>query len=297
MTVVLETSLAGGNLIHRGKVRDSYDMGDNLLILATDRLSAFDVVMANGIPDKGRILTQMSNFWFQELSSVCPNHLVETEDNVIKGRVPFWTPDLEGRAVLVKKAKPLTIECVARGYISGSLYKEYVKTGANVHGLDLPDGLKDGSQLESVIFTPATKAVEGHDENISFAQAVDRVGSEVAELAKKWTLELYSRAAKHAATAGLILADTKFEFGLTEDGLILIDELLTPDSSRYWLAEKWCPGGPQPSFDKQFVRDYLERINWDKQPPGPQLPEDVISKTRDKYLECYRRITGHPLFS
>lgn len=239
----------------------------------------------------------MSNFWFQKLKNVCPNHLVDTSDDVIKSKLQNWSPELMGRSVIVQKAMPLTIECVARGYIMGSLYKEYKKHGRSIHDLDLPDGLKEGDRLQEIIFTPATKATTGHDENISFNESRNRVGGEIAELAKKWTLELYRKAAEHAATAGLILADTKFEFGLTDDGLILIDEALTPDSSRYWQADKWQPGGPQPSFDKQFVRDYLEEIGWNKQPPGPELPEDVISKTRAKYLECYKRITGHDLLS
>jgi len=289
---MLQSTLPGLPMIHRGKVRDTYDLGDSLLIVASDRISAFDVVMANGIPDKGRILTQMSNFWFDHLAAVCPHHLILTSDENIAARVPGWDNLLSGRSVVVKRAKPLTIECVARGYIMGSLYKEYKRDGGGIHELDLPDALAEGAALSAPIFTPATKAQEGHDENISFRRAVDMVGREVAEQAKIWTLELFKRASNHAAKAGLILADTKFEFGLTDDGLILIDEALTPDSSRYWGASQWNPGGPQPSFDKQFVRDYLETLDWNKRPPGPALPDDVVVKTREKYLECFRRVTG-----
>lgn len=292
MPVLLQSTVSSLPLLHRGKVRDTYDLGDSLLIVASDRISAFDVVMANGIPDKGRILTQMSNFWFDKLAATCANHLIETDDAKIASRVPEWGSSLEGRSVIVRKARPLTIECVARGYIMGSLFKEYRSEGGQIHGLELPDGLREGDKLEEPIFTPATKAQEGHDQNISFQQACNMVGLEVAEQARAWTMELYALAATHAATAGLILADTKFEFGLTEDGLIWIDEALTPDSSRYWEAEKWSPGGPQPSYDKQFVRDYLETLDWDKRPPGPLLPEEVVTKTREKYVECYERVTG-----
>jgi len=293
--VLLTSSVGSLPLVHRGKVRDTYDLGDSFLIVASDRLSAFDVVMQNGIPDKGRILTQMSDFWFEKLSDVCPHHLLVTEDQAIAERVPGWDPSLSGRSVVVKKARPLTIECVARGYLMGSLYKEYVREGGRVHGLHLPDGLLEGSRLPEPIFTPATKAQEGHDENISFEEAAAREEPGVAEQAREWTMELYRRAADHAESVGLILADTKFEFGMTENGLIWIDEALTPDSSRYWEASLWSPGGPQPSFDKQFVRDYLETIAWDKRPPGPRLPDDVVSKTRDKYVEAYRRVTGRSL--
>lgn len=295
MSIVLESSLKSLPLIHRGKVRDTYNLGDSLLIVASDRISAFDVVMENGIPDKGRILTQMSNFWFERLKSVCPHHLIETDDEKIRGRVPGWDASLAGRSVVVKRARPLTIECVARGYLMGSLYKEYVREGGRVHDLDLPPGLGEGSPLEQPIFTPATKAQEGHDENISFAVAEDMVGTEVATKVREWTLTLYSEAAMHAATKGLILADTKFEFGLTDEGVIWIDEALTPDSSRYWEAATWAPGGSPPSFDKQFVRDYLETLNWDKKPPGPGLPAEIVEKTRAKYIECFSRVTGQNL--
>ena len=295
MSVMLQSQVSRLPLIHQGKVRDTYDLGDSLLIVASDRISAFDVVMANGIPDKGRILTQMSNFWFDKLKKVCPHHLLLTDDDEIKGVVDGWDESLAGRSVVVKRAVPLTIECVARGYLMGSLYKEYVREGGRVHGLDLPAGLAEGSILEQPIFTPATKAQEGHDENISFKVAADMVGTEVAETVKAWTLTLYGEAVRHASTKGLILADTKFEFGVTASGVVWIDEALTPDSSRYWEASTWAPGGSPPSFDKQFVRDYLETLSWDKKPPGPTLPADIVSKTRDKYVECYSRVTGQAL--
>jgi len=295
MPVLLETSIAGLAAPRRGKVREVYELGNELLIVSSDRISAFDVVMANGIPDKGRVLNQMSAFWFQRLEHVCPNHVLSIDDSVIAEALGRREPELAGRATLARKANPLTIECVARGYLAGSLYKEYRTGGGNVHGLDLPDGLLDGSKLQEPIFTPATKAEEGHDENISFAEAANRVGREVAEQARDWTMQLYAEASRHASTVGLILADTKFEFGLTDDGLIWIDEALSPDSSRYWEASGYQPGGAQPSFDKQYVRDYLETLDWNKQPPGPTLPEDVVMNTRAKYLEAFERITGQPL--
>lgn len=275
-----------------GKVREVYDLGQELLIVASDRISAFDVVMENGIPDKGRILNRMSAFWFEKLGEVCPHHMISVDDAVIAKRLGFSDETLQGRCMLAQKAEPLTIECVARGYITGSLFKEYLASGGDIHGLDLPEGLVDSSRLPEPIFTPATKAQSGHDENISFKEAADRVGSEIAEKVRGWTLELYSRAAEYALTRGLILADTKFEFGMTEEGLIWIDEALTPDSSRFWDVATYAPGGPQPSYDKQFVRDYLESIGWDKRPPGPRLPDDVVQKTRAKYMEAYERLTG-----
>jgi phosphoribosylaminoimidazole-succinocarboxamide synthase len=295
MAELLSTSIAGLPEPRRGKVREVYDLGDELLIVASDRISAFDVIMANGVPDKGRILTQMSNFWFKLLSDVCPNHVVATEDAEIAERVPGNHPELGGRSVIARKAKPLPIECIARGYISGSLFKEYRKVGGSVHDLNLPDGLIDSDKLPEPIFTPATKAQSGHDENISYKQAVDVVGREIAEKARDWTLAIYKRAMEHAATKGIILADTKFEFGETKDGLILIDEALTPDSSRFWEASLYKPGGAQPSYDKQYLRDFLETLDWNKQPPGPVLPEEVVRKTREKYLEAYRLITGKEL--
>ena len=295
MQAVMETRLPGLGEPRRGKVREVYPLGEELLIVATDRLSAFDVVMANGVPGKGVVLNRLSAFWFDRLKGTCPNHVVSSLDADVAARLGADLPELHGRCTIARKAQPLTIECVARGFIAGSLYKDYKAYGGRVHGLDLPDGLLDGSKLPNPIFTPATKAQEGHDENITFAQAADRVGREVAEQVRGWTLKLYRQAAAHAATCGLILADTKFEFGTTDDGLIWIDEALTPDSSRFWEASLWRPGGPQPSFDKQYVRDYLESVGWDKKPPGPALPEDVIEGTQARYLEAYRRLTGQEL--
>lgn len=275
----------------RGKVRDVYSMGDRVLIVATDRLSAFDVVMKQGIPGKGRILTQLSAFWFDHLADVCPNHILSTADSDIEAIVGPDHPELRGRVTLAKKARTIPVECVARGYISGSLFKEYRAQGSNVHGLALPEGLVDSDKLSEPIFTPAVKATEGHDENTSFAAVVDQLGSETANLLRDWTLELYSRASQHAASKGLILADTKFEFGETDDGIILIDEALTPDSSRFWDASGYQPGRSQPSYDKQFVRDYLETTNWDKTPPPPDLPDDVVAKTLAKYVEAFVKLT------
>ncbi|MCX7800362.1 MAG: phosphoribosylaminoimidazolesuccinocarboxamide synthase [Fimbriimonadales bacterium] len=294
MDALLSTSLPGLPPPRRGKVREVYDLGRALLIVATDRLSAFDVVMANGVPGKGKILTQMSNFWFELLGDVCPHHVLVTENASIQKSLPQPAPELNGRSVVVRKAKPLPIECIARGYISGSLYKDYVRFGRELHGLVLPEGLRESDRLPEPVFTPSTKAASGHDESISFQKAVDLVGREIAEKVRDWTLELYRRAREHAMECGLILADTKFEFGETEDGLLWIDEALTPDSSRFWEASQYRPGGPQPSYDKQFVRDYLEEIGWDKQPPGPALPESVIARTREKYVQAFERITGRP---
>jgi phosphoribosylaminoimidazole-succinocarboxamide synthase len=295
MAELLSTSIPELPSPRRGKVREVYDLGDQLLIVASDRISAFDVVMSNGVPDKGRVLTQLSNFWFDLLGDVCPNHIAATSDDEIAARVPGDHPELCGRSVLARKAKPLPIECIARGYISGSLFKEYKKLGGTVHELTLPAGLVESDKLPEPIFTPATKAQTGHDENISFRQAADIVGVETAEKVRDWTLAIFDRAMHHAASKGIILADTKFEFGETEDGLIWIDEALTPDSSRFWDAASYKPGGPQPSYDKQYLRDYLETLDWDKRPPGPVLPEEVVQKTRAKYLDAYRLLTGAEL--
>ncbi len=297
MGELLHSSISGFPPPRKGKVREVYDLGDEILMIATDRISAFDVVMANGIPDKGRVLTQMSVFWFNQLSDICANHMISTADAEIDARCNGCKPELYGRTMIARKAAPLPVECVARGYISGSLFKEYRASGGGVHGLNLPDGLVDSSELPEPIFTPATKAQEGHDENISFSAVVDLLGQETAEFIRDKTLEIYRTAREYAATKGLILADTKFEFGETPDGIILIDEVLTPDSSRYWDASLFEPGHAQPSYDKQFVRDYLETIEWNKQPPGPRLPDEVVSQTRAKYLECYRLITGNELFA
>ncbi len=292
MPELLHSAVFGLPAPRVGKVRDMYDLGDAMLMVATDRISAFDAVMANGIPDKGAILTQMSSFWFAKLGDICPNHVITTDFDAIQARCEKPQPELRGRSMLCKKAKTIPVECVARGYICGSLFKEYRQQGSSVHGLGLPEGLVDSDRLAEPIFTPATKADEGHDENISFAEVVNRLGRETAELLRDWTLKLYSEAAKHAASKGIILADTKFEFGETEGGIILIDEVLTPDSSRYWDASLYSPGKSQASFDKQFVRDYLETSGWDKNPPGPMLPPEIVEKTREKYIDAYRRIVG-----
>jgi phosphoribosylaminoimidazole-succinocarboxamide synthase len=278
-------------------VREIYDLGSELLIVTTDRISAFDVIMANGIPDKGRVLNQMSAFWFHYLADVTDSHVVSTDDKVIAQAIGKTLPELAGRSTLAKKAKPLPIECVARGYIAGSLFKEYRSLGGKVHGLDLPEGLTESAKLPMPIFTPATKAEEGHDQNLSWEQTVSLVGREIAEQASRLTLALYKKAADRALSKGIILADTKFEFGLTDSGLLWIDEALTPDSSRFWDLSQYEPGRSQPSYDKQFVRDYLESITWNKQPPGPTLPEDVVEKTRDKYLQAYSLITGKRLYA
>lgn len=290
--VIRETHFQGIQPIARGKVRDIYDLGDRLLIVATDRLSAFDVVMPTPIPDKGRVLTQLSLFWFNQLRHVIPNHVLSATEFP----APFdkFAADLEGRSMVVKKTKPLPIECVARGYLSGSGWKEYKTTG-KVCGIALPAGLVESDKLPEPIFTPAIKASSGHDENIPFEKATEMVGAELAEKVRKVTLELYRKAAEYAAPRGILLADTKFEFGKLNGELIWIDEALTPDSSRFWPAAGYKPGGPQPSFDKQFVRDYLERIQWPKTPPGPVLPDDVVTATRAKYREAYRILVGHEL--
>ena len=276
----------------RGKVRDIYDVGDHLLIVATDRLSAFDVVMPTAIPDKGRVLTQLSAFWFQLLKNVIPNHVV----SLTNFPAPFdqFKDDLSGRSMVVLKTNPLPIECVARGYLSGSGWKEYKTTG-KVCGIQLPAGLRESEKLPDVLFTPATKAATGHDENIPFFRAAEIIGSDLAAKVRDTTLEIYRQAAAYAEPRGILLADTKFEFGLLNGELIWIDEALTPDSSRFWPAAEYRPGGPQPSFDKQFVRDYLERIRWPKTPPGPDLPPDVVAATRAKYREAYRILVGREL--
>lgn len=292
MAELLQTSIPGLPEPRKGKVREVYDLGEELLIVATDRISAFDAVMQNGIPEKGSILTQMSRFWFKELSDLGPDHVITFDEAEIQAKLPQPQPELAGRAMIARKAVPLTIECVVRGYLTGSLYKEYVAEGGRVHGLDLPSGLRDGDRLPEPIFTPATKAETGHDENISFEQAVSMVGHETAEHVRDRTLALYVRAEAYARARGIILADTKVEFGRTDDGIILIDEVLTPDSSRFWDAALWSPGGAQSSFDKQFVRDYLETSDWNKTPPGPRLPEDIVTKTRARYVEAYERLTG-----
>jgi phosphoribosylaminoimidazole-succinocarboxamide synthase len=298
MRVVRETNFGGIAPAARGKVRDIYDLGDQLLIVASDRLSAFDVVLPTGIPDKGRVLTQLSLFWFDLLRDVIPNHVVSATEFP----TPFdaYKDELDGRSMVVRKTQPLPIECVVRGYVSGSGWKDYRVSG-KICGIDLPNGLVESDRLPEPIFTPATKAVTGHDENISFDQAATLIGRDLAERVRDVSLAIYKRAAEYAEPRSIILADTKFEFGLLEnpsgDELIWIDEALTPDSSRFWPAAHYEPGGPQPSFDKQFVRDYLERIQWSKTPPGPELPPEIVALTSEKYREAYRILTGRELDS
>jgi phosphoribosylaminoimidazole-succinocarboxamide synthase len=292
MRVVRETKFTGLSPAARGKVRDIYDVGDKLLIVATDRLSAFDVILPTPIPDKGRVLTQLSLFWFHLLLDVIPNHVLSATEFP----VPFdaHREELAGRSMLVRKTVPLPIECVVRGYVSGSGWKDYQRTG-EICGITLPTGMRQSDRLPEPIFTPATKAATGHDENISFQRAASLIGTERARQVRDVSLEIYGRAARYAEPRGILLADTKFEFGSLNDELIWIDEALTPDSSRFWPAAQYKPGGPQPSFDKQFVRDYLESIHWRKTPPGPELPPEVVDATRGKYREAYRILTGREL--
>ena len=295
MTALLQTNLGATPLLGRGKVRDLYAVGDALLLVATDRISAFDHVLGTGIPGKGKILTQISLFWFDLLSSLVPNHLITADVAQFPAALQPYASQLEGRSMLVKRASMFPVECVARGYLAGSGWKEY-KASGTVCGIPLPPGLLDGSRLPEPVFTPATKSQDGaHDENISFDETEKILGAEAARELRRLTLTIYTRAAQHAESCGLILADTKFEFGATADGIVLADEVLTPDSSRFWEASTWKPGGAQPSFDKQFVRDYLESIRWNKQAPAPSLPDDVVQRTLAKYLEAFRRLTGRDL--
>lgn len=290
--VISQTNFPELKLRGRGKVRDIYEIGDRLLIVATDRLSAFDVVLPTPIPDKGRVLTQLSVFWFEKLADVVPHHVITASD--FTGELAPYAESLRGRAMLVRKTEPAPIECVVRGYITGSGWKDYQKTG-KICGIPLPAGLRESDRLPEPIFTPSTKATVGHDENISFEDAIKLVGRKLAEQLRDTSLEIYKRAVEHASARGIIIADTKFEFGLRGDQLIWIDEALTPDSSRFWPANQYQPGRSQPSFDKQYVRDYLEKIGWNKQPPAPALPPDVVQATTAKYREAYERITGHAL--
>lgn len=293
--VLLDTKLDGLTLVRRGKVRDVYAVGDQLVMIATDRISAFDYVLGSGIPDKGRILNQLSAFWFGRTSHIVTNHLISTNVDDYPAETRAYRSQLEGRSSLVRRTNPLPVECVARGYISGSGWKDYLATG-EVCGIPLPAAMRESDRLPEVMFTPATKAESGHDENISEAQAANVVGTELLARLKALTLDLYAYGVAHAESKGIILADTKFEFGLTDEGeLILIDEMMTPDSSRYWPKDTYAPGGPQLSFDKQYVRNYLESIKWNKQPPVPSLPDDVVQNTRAKYLDAYRRLTGADL--
>src|SRR5437867_1082325 len=291
---LLKTDLAGMKLHARGKVRDIYDLGEHFLIVATDRLSAFDVVLPTPIPNKGKVLTQMSAFWFDHFAEFVPNHMVSTNIEEYPRPLHRFRDQLEGRSMLVKKAKVFPVECVARGFLAGSGLKDYNQTG-RVCGISLPPGLRDSDRLPEPIFTPATKAETGHDENISEAAAAKVIGRENIRTLKELTLAIYSRAVEFALERGIIICDTKFEFGVIDGRISIVDEMLTPDSSRFWPAHQYSPGKPQPSFDKQFVRDYLERIGWNKQPPAPELPDDIVQATSSKYIEALRILTGREL--
>jgi phosphoribosylaminoimidazole-succinocarboxamide synthase len=291
---LLQLDLPGVRKLKSGKVREIFDLDDRLLFVATDRISAFDCIMPNGIPRKGEVLTQISYFWFAQTESFQPNHLLSRGDGPLPANLQPYAAQLARRSMFVKKAKPLAIECVVRGYLAGSGWKEY-REHQTVCGIKLPPGLMESSELPAPIFTPATKAETGHDENISFAQAAQIVGQEIAEQARSASVKLYRFARDYARRRGIIIADTKFELGLLDGKLILIDEVLTPDSSRFWPADQYQPGKAQPSFDKQFVRDYLETLDWNKTPPAPALPAEVVARTQAKYLEAYERLTGTKL--
>jgi len=291
--LILETNFPGLKLLGRGKVRDIYELDNGLLlIVATDRLSAFDVVLPTPIPDKGRVLTQLSVFWFDYLEDVTKNHLIASK--YFPPELAPYADELRGRAMLVRKTEPILVECVVRGYLSGSGWKEYQKSGS-VCGIRLPPDLRESDRLPEPIFTPSTKAATGHDENISFDEVVSQIGLSLAQRLRETSLTLYRRAAEHASARGILIADTKFEFGTLGKELVWIDEALTPDSSRFWPADGYEPGHAQPSFDKQYVRDYLEHVAWNKQPPAPELPPNVVAGTQEKYREAYQRLTGHAL--
>jgi phosphoribosylaminoimidazole-succinocarboxamide synthase len=289
--IILHTELPGVERYGSGKVRDVYSVDGKLLIVATDRISAFDYILATGIPDKGKVLTQLSIFWFDFLRDLVPNHFLTASVDEYPAPLANYRDQIEGRSMLVTRARMIEIECVARGYLSGSGWKEY-QTHGTVCGLALPRGLKESDRLPEPVFTPSTKAQSGHDENVPFSAVVDVVGEDLARRLRDLTLGLYSKAAAYAQTRGIIIADTKFEFGFAGDQLILGDEVLTPDSSRFWPADTYRPGGPQLSYDKQFVRDYLESIHWNKQPPAPALPDEVAARTSEKYRQAYRELTG-----
>ena len=291
---LLQLDLPGFNKVKSGKVREVFDLGDSFLFVASDRISAFDCIMPNGIPRKGEVLTQISHFWFDRTESLVPNHRLARADDPLPAALQPFAAQVARRSMIVKKATPLTIECVVRGYLAGSGWKEY-KAGQTVCGIKLPAGLKESSELPEPIFTPATKAETGHDENISFDVAAKMVGAEIAERARDLSLKIYSSAREYARQRGIIIADTKFEFGLLDGRLILIDEVLTPDSSRFWPADLYAPGKGQPSYDKQFVRDYLETLDWNKTPPAPALPADIVARTQAKYFEAFERLTGRKL--
>jgi phosphoribosylaminoimidazole-succinocarboxamide synthase len=291
---LLETHLPGFTLWRRGKVRDVYDLDDRLLIVTTDRLSAFDVVLPTGIPGKGAVLTQLSLFWFRRLADLVPNHVITAEVDEYGPELAPYRAQLEGRSMIVTKTEPLPVECVVRGYLTGSGWKDYRRAGA-VCGIPLPPGLEESARLVPPLFTPSTKAEVGHDENISFAEVERLLGHERAAQVRDTSLTIYERARAHAESCGILLADTKFEFGVRDGRLLWIDEALTPDSSRFWPRDGYQPGRGQPSFDKQYVRDYLETLDWNKQPPGPPLPAEVVRRTSEKYLEAHARLTGETL--
>jgi phosphoribosylaminoimidazole-succinocarboxamide synthase len=291
---VLQLDLPGVKKLKSGKVREIFDLGDRLLLVASDRISAFDVIMPNGIPRKGEVLTQISHFWFEKFTALVPNHLLAGANDPLPKKLQPFADQLARRSMIVKKAKPLAIECIVRGYLSGSGWKEY-KQSQTVCGIKLPAGLTESAELPEPIFTPSTKAEAGHDENISFDEAEKIVGQELATQARDLSLKIYKAGRDYARQRGIIIADTKFEFGLSDGKLILIDEVMTPDSSRFWPADQYAPGRGQPSFDKQFVRDYLETLDWNKTPPGPMLPPEVVAKTSAKYLEAYEKLTGRKL--
>ncbi len=294
MKAVFETHFPALKLIHRGKVRDLYEVEDQLLMVATDRISAFDVVMPTPIPDKGKVLTQLSVFWFEFLKDLVPNHLITADVEEFPPVCQPYREELHLRSMLVRKTEPLPVECIVRGYLAGSGLKEYRRSGT-VCGIKLPAGLREADKLPEPIFTPSTKAQEGHDVNITFEECVRLIGPELAEKVRHLSLAIYKKAAAYAEERGIIIADTKFEFGLADGKLLLIDEVLTPDSSRFWPKEEYEPGRPQKSFDKQFLRDWLEEIGWNKEPPAPELPPEIVEKTRARYLEAYKRITGKDL--
>jgi len=289
--VLTHMDLPGVKVSARGKVRDIFPADGGLIMVASDRISAFDCILGTGIPMKGKVLTQLSIFWFDFLKNVVRNHFLSADPRLYPQPFPKFAEQLEGRSMLVKAAKPVPIECVVRGYLSGSGWKEYKSTG-RTSGVVLPPGLKESDRLSEPVFTPSTKAVTGHDENISCAQMADRIGAELAGKLRDYSFAIYSAAARHTEQNGILLADTKFEFGTDDQGILLIDEVLTPDSSRFWPRDGYQPGGPQPSFDKQYVRDYVESIGWNKQPPAPALPPEVVQQTMNKYMEIFRRLTG-----
>jgi phosphoribosylaminoimidazole-succinocarboxamide synthase len=292
--VLTQSELSTLTLHARGKVRDIYEVGDDLLFVASDRISAFDHILASEIPDKGKVLSQLSLFWFDFLQKVVPNHVISARVENYPASLREFSGQLRGRSMLVRRAHMFPVECVARGYLSGSGWKEYQQT-QSICGIPLPAGLRESDRLPEAIFTPATKSNTGHDINISFEETVKLVGHDTGEKLRELTLRIYSLAVAHAKNRGIIIADTKFEFGLVDGKITLADEVLTPDSSRFWPAESYRPGGPQFSYDKQFVRDYLESIHWDKNPPAPVLPDDIVRKTREKYIQAYRQLSGREL--